>query len=96
MNGACEFCFVTGKWNQLQLRHPSSVCGWLDAVGDRSFYLLGSVLCAALKLVIVLGKNVDSTQCLSCWNNIQTYKAAELDSSVQKQRKKKKKGLVCG
>lgn len=72
----------------MQLHHPSSASGWLDAVGDRSFYHLGSILCAALKLVIVLGKNVDSTQYLSCWNDVQTYKAAELDSSVQKQQKK--------
>lgn len=75
----------------MQLRHPSSASGWLDAVGDRSFYHLGSILCASLKLLIVLGKDVDSTRCLSCWNNIQTYKAAALDSSVQKQQKKKKR-----
>lgn len=46
----------------MQLCHPSSASGWLDALGDRSFYHLGRILCAALKLVIVLGKDVDSAQ----------------------------------
>lgn len=34
--------------------HPGSAPGWLHAVADWSFYLLGSVLCAALKLLAVL------------------------------------------
>lgn len=69
----------------MQFCYPSSDSSWLKAVEDRRFYHFGSILCAVLKLAVALWKDVDSTQCLSCWNKNQTHKAAESDSSVQKQ-----------
>jgi len=54
---------------------------------DRRFYHFGSILCTVLEPTVALWKDVDSTECLSCWNRIQTRKTAESDSSVQKQRK---------
>lgn len=45
-------------------------------------------MCCTIKLAVALWKDVDSTPCLSVWNKFQTHKAAESDSSVEKEGKK--------
>lgn len=73
----------------MQIHHPSLDSGWLNAVEDRRFYHFGSMLCAALKnWLLHYGRMLIPHHVLSVWNKFQTHKAAESDSSVEKEGKK--------